>query len=482
VDAETYYLLNQAILNDAANRMLPPAENAARHAWALEHMKDAPYGGQDYAEQMARHAHFAQVTRSPATDRALAELEIHYLNVAWRQAIRDHRIAEALVLVERLSGLKQVTLHDRVDALLKTSVALRLDQRPREAADYANRALEIAESAGQRAWAYQELGNAFNTGRRIEEADDAYQQALKLARECGDGRLQSGALCNLGSIRRQSGRNEEALVLLNEALRVAREAGAADYEGTSHLHLGFLCSMRGKRLEAKAEFERALATLENTGKEIFRVDACYHLGDLALQDGDFATAERYVELALAIARRLGYRTGLTQALNIAAMVHDSAGRLGDAIGALREAVSVARESGDLLNAAVGLTNLGHALLRASRLDEAEETFTHAEEAAELGRNTYAAGFAASGLGDVRRARGRLVEAWMTYERAIQLMDVAGFKPGVVRVRAKLGGVMAESGEIDAAVAQLQECVATARQMGLREEYDLATTELARVRR
>ena len=476
MDAETYYLLHHAVLHDATSRLLPPAESAARHAWALGRLKGAAFQDADQLAHAERMPHHARLAQTPA------ELEIGYLNVAWRQAIRDHRIAEALVLVERLSGLKEVTLHDRVDALLKTSVALRLDQRPKEGAEYATRALELAESKVQRAWAYQELGNALNTSRRIEEADDAYQQALKLARECGDGRLQAGALCNLGSIRRQGGRAEEAQVLLKEALRVAREAGAADYEGTSHLHLGFLCSLRGKRAEAKAEFEQALAALENTSKEIFRVDACYHLGDLALQDGDFATAERYVELALAIARRLGYRTGLTQALNIAAMVHDAAGRIDDAIGALREAVSVARENGDLLNAAVGLTNLGHALLRVSRLDDAEETFTQAEEAAERGRNTYAAGFAASGLGDVRRKRGRLVEAWMTYERAIQLMDIAGFKPGVVRVRAKLGGVMAESGEVEAGVAQLQECVATAQQMGLREEYDLATTELARVRR
>jgi tetratricopeptide (TPR) repeat protein len=474
VDAETYYLLNHVILSDAANRMLPPAQNAARHAWALEHMKNR----QDNA-CVAQSAH---ASPSNATGDTPTEFEIRYLSVAWREAIRDHRIAEALVLVERLSGLKEVTLHDRVDALLKTSVALRLDQRPREAAEYAARALELAESARQRAWAYQELGNALNTARRIDEADDAYQQALKLARECGDGRLQSGALCNLGSIRRQGGRSEEALVLLKEALRVAREAGATDYEGTSHLHLGFLCSLRGKRAEAKAEFEQALAVLENTGKEIFRVDACYHLGDIALQDGDFATAERYVELALAIARRLGYRTGLTQALNIAAMVHDAAGRRDASIAALREAVSVAKENGDLLNAAVGLSNLGYALFRTARLDEAEETFTQAEEAAELGRNTYAAGFAAGGLGDVRRQRGRLVEAWMTYERAIQLMDIAGFKPGVVRLRAKLGGVMAESGEVDAGVAQLQRCVVTAQEMGLPEEVDFATNELARARR
>jgi tetratricopeptide (TPR) repeat protein len=271
---------------------------------------------------------------------------------------------------------------------------------------------------------------------------------------------------------------DEALVLLTQAEKTARESGSFEHEGMANLHLGFLHGVQGKQALARQGFENALRILEGTSREIFRVDASYHLGDLALQQGDFTAAESYVEIALALARRLGYRTGLTQALNFAAMVHDAAGRNGDALSALREAVSVARENGDLMNAATGLTNFGYALLREERLEEAESAFAEAEDAAERGRNAYAAGFAAAGLGDVRRRRGRLVDAWMAFERAIQLMDMAGVKPGVLRVKAKLGGVMAESGEREQAIAQLQACIKEAEQLGLSEELELAKAELA----
>lgn len=479
--AETYYLVRHAILLDAASRLMPPAEAAARQAWAQEAMKHGLFGdGQEaYAEQLARYTQFAGTAQSPGTARAISDLEVHYLNVAWRRAIREHRIPEALVLVERMTSLADIALHDRVEALIKTSVALRLDQRPQLAAEHAARARELAESPGQRAWATQELGNAFNTSRRVEEADEMYQQALHLARDCGEDRLHAAVLCNLGSIRRQQGRGDEALLLLDEAVRIGRECGAADYQGTAHLHLGFLHGMAGRTKQARENLQAAIEVLENTGKEIFRVDACYHLADVAHRDGDTAAAEQHVEVALAAARRIGYRTGLTQALNIAAMLHDAAGRGDDALAALREAVSVARESGDHLNAAVGLTNLGFALLRADRLEEAEDSFSAGEEAAEIGRNTYAAGFAAGGLGDVRRKRGRLIDAWVTYERAIQLLEIAGVKPGVVRMRAKLAGVMAESGEVEPAITQLHECIASATHMGLQEELEIAETELAK---
>jgi tetratricopeptide (TPR) repeat protein len=468
--AETDYLLRHALLHDAASR-LKTGDDAARHEWALAFMKNTVLGDaglERYAAEMAVHARMAQSNQSPAQRAALADIETYYLNIAYRRAIAEFRIPEALALVERLAAHSSARPRDRADALIKTSVALRLDQRPEQAADFARRALECAEP-DQQAWATFELGNALNTARDIEGADDAYTQCQAMAREVSDKRLEAGVLCNLGSIRRQQGLIDEATVLLNQAVRVGAEAGARDFEGIAHLHLGFIHNVGGRISDARTHLTRTLEVLEGTPRAVFRVDACTHLGDLAMQDGDLAGAERYVETALAIARELGYRLGLSQALNIAAMVYDEAGRIDDSFRALENAVVLSLEAGDFMNAAVGLSNLGTAQLRAGNVDAAEDAFLQAVEAASAGRNRYAEGYATSGLGDVRHARGQTMEAWTLYEHAQQLLDIAGHKPGVLRQRAKLAGLKAESGDAAGAKAELAGCIAQAESIGAAEE-------------
>lgn len=480
MDAETHYLIRHALLHDAAMRN-QPGENAERHAWALEFMKSTLLSDRElerYAAEMARHARAAQASQSPARRRALMEMEAHYLEQAYRSAIRDYRIPEALVLVERLNGLEGVSRRDAAEALLKASTVLRLDNQPREAAEKARQALALALDKGLKARATVELGNALNTGREIEEAEEQYQAGLTMARELKDGKLEAGVLCNIGSIRRQQGRMQEAKVLLSQAVHVAREHGAREFEGTAQLHLGFLSEMLGQRDDAKQHYESAFTTLEGTSREIFRVDACYHRGDLALQEGDTAAAERHVELALSTARRLGYRTGITQALNYAAMVHDAAGRIEDVFASLREAVTVALEGGDFMNAAVGLCNLGHNLLGEKRLDDAQDVFAQAAEAAAAGRNTHAEAVATAGLGDVARARGDGMKAWTQYEHAVQLMDMAGHRPGVLRLRIRLAGLKAQTGDPQGAAADLADCIEEAERIDATDEARQAREQLA----
>ena len=479
--AETDYLIRHALLHDSESRMRA-GDDPAKHAWAVEFMKTTLLSDNElerHAAEMARHARLAQHTGSPASQRVMKELELHFLNVAYRRALNESRVPEALVLAERLVAHDDAAPRDRADALTKTSAALRLDHRFDEAIAFAQRAFEVAVDSAQQAWAQQELANAYSMARKIEEADEAYGKALQAAQDLHDTRLETSALCNLGSIRRQQGRGDEALILFRRAIEVGREAGARDYEGTAHLQLGYLLGMQGKVAEAESELKLAIDVLAGTAKAMFRVDACSHLGDLAMRGGDFETAGRYVELAMSIARELGYRAGLAQALNFAAMLHDEIGRTDAALDFLRKSIEIAREAGDIMNVSYGLVNLGAALQRNDRLEQAEQAFEQAEQAAQQARNPYTEAGAVGGIGDIRRKQGRLMEAWTKFEHAAHLMDMAGYPPGVVRMRIKLAGIDAESGDAAKACGALTELRDRAEELGSREDYENACIELAR---
>ena len=59
------------------------------------------------------------------------------------------------------------------------------------------------------------------------------------------------------------------------------------------------------------------------------------------------------------------------------------------------------------------------------------------------------------------------------------MDMAGYPPGVVRMRIKLAGIDAESGDAAKACVVLTELRDTAEELGSREDYENACIELAR---
>ncbi|MCB9896006.1 MAG: tetratricopeptide repeat protein [Planctomycetes bacterium] len=482
MEAELQYLIRHAIHDYAKNRLRQGGDPEG-HAKALDFLQSGLLSDQErngFAAELARHARLARQSGSPAIQRALTDIEHHYLSIAYRRALADSRLPEALALAERLAAHDDVSAHDRSDALLKVSVALRMDQRHDEAVEFARRALAAAEGPNQQAWTEQELANALVMGRNLEEAEEYYARALDRAGENQDGRLEAAALCNLGSVRRQQGRGQEAGVLYRRAIEVGREAGARDYEGTAHLQLGYLLTMQGEEAAAESELRLAVEVLEETSKALYRVDAASNLGDIATRAGRYEEAEKYIELALAIAREFGYRPGLAQALNYAAIFYDESGRPQEALLALRESVEVARESGDQMNLAYGLTNLGLALLRAEQLKESADALDQARAAAQLARNPYAEGGAVSGLGDVRRKQGALMEAWNLYEHAVHLMDMAGYPPGALRNRIKLSAVNGASGDAGPARDTLRELVSRAEELGARDEYELASVELARV--
>lgn len=159
------------------------------------------------------------------------------------------------------------------------------------------------------------------------------------------------------------------------------------------------------------------------------------------------------------------------------MVHDAAHRTEDVLSCLREAVAISLETGDLMNASVGLCNLGHNLFVEKRLDEAEDAFAQAAEAAAAGRNQHAEAMATGGLADISRARGDTIKAWNQYEHAIQLMDIVGHKAGVLRLRIRHAALMADGGDVEQAVAVLKECVAQGDQAGAEAEAKLAREDL-----
>ncbi|MEE8467380.1 MAG: GAF domain-containing protein, partial [Planctomycetota bacterium] len=135
------------------------------------------------------------------------------------------------------------------------------------------------------------------------------------------------------------------------------------------------------------------------------------------------------------------------ALQAEARLHYEA-RRDDELESLATEVKTSRRAELPQIVAVNLASLvAMARFRRGEVDEALEGLAASvAEAERLGEDSHEAGDRIN-LGIVLRHTGRLEEATMQLERALQLNDRAGFQPGVTQAQSMLAGVLRDRGEL-----------------------------------
>jgi tetratricopeptide (TPR) repeat protein len=125
-----------------------------------------------------------------------------------------------------------------------------------------------------------------------------FAQALAIARESGDTKLEIISLRNLGSAAWFSGDLGEGRRLLEESLALARAHGLP-YDIAAGLgNLGDVCRMEGKLEEAAAYYEKSLAIFRDHGLPWITI-TLLNLSIIANERGDFRQAARYLREAMA---------------------------------------------------------------------------------------------------------------------------------------------------------------------------------------
>lgn len=144
-------------------------------------------------------------------------------------------------------------------------------------------------------------------------------------------------------------------------------------------------------------------------------------GMLAGEQGALADAAELLVAAADLYRASGDRAGLTRTLVTLSHAHQAAGAHEPAIAAAEEAISVAHELGDLRSEASATGNLAVTALK----------------------------------------QGRVADARIGIERAVEMLKRAGDRLGVVIGLGNLGTIAAQDGDIDAAIRFQEEALADA---------------------
>jgi predicted ATPase/tetratricopeptide (TPR) repeat protein/DNA-binding winged helix-turn-helix (wHTH) protein len=253
------------------------------------------------------------------------------------------------------------------------------------------------------------------------EARRRYEEAIEAARTRGDLRIEGQTQGNLGALHHDEGRLEEAERCYLAALALHRRTSNRREEGNVLGNLGNWSLSRGRPDEAQARYEEALAIHREVGNRREEGIALSNLGVLCQTRGELGRAWACYEEALAIHREVGNRRFEAGTLAKLAVLHRPAEPV-LAAERLREALALQREIGNAPDLASTLSELATTALVLGDLESASQA---ARDAVELLRGLGHRGRLAEGLkvaAQVEQAAGRPQEARARLAEASRLLE------------------------------------------------------------
>ncbi len=178
----------------------------------------------------------------------------------------------------------------------------------KQALQYYKRGVELSQKIGyaEGIFGSVNIGTLLRSRGDLEEAEQHFQQALRVARTLGPHPL-GLALSELGELEVLQENYPQALAHLEESRRVSREMGVTSYLGEAQWRTAWAYLKSGDRNNARHWARQALELSTQTGNAENLGDSYRILGMLALEEGLLEEAESHLRESLQIFERLQFR-------------------------------------------------------------------------------------------------------------------------------------------------------------------------------
>ncbi|HEX6470193.1 MAG TPA: tetratricopeptide repeat protein [Streptosporangiaceae bacterium] len=272
------------------------------------------------------------------------------------------------------------------------------------------------------ATALQNRGNYLFRRRRLDEAREILEEALRVRENIGEEHAVCESLNALGLVRLWSRELDQAAELFRRAAAGFRDVGDQRWESLA------LSNVAETYLEG-GDAERALELVGQLPTVFER------LGDVAMQGnalwliawgerlrGDLATASAGIHSALTLAEAASNRMWEAFWLIEAARIHLAEGAFDEAMNCCSMAASLQRQIGDTGREALALGCAGEVLQALGNLDDAASFHRQALRMHEAVGNVWQSALALANLADCENSRGDSVSSQALSVRALELIE------------------------------------------------------------
>lgn len=210
------------------------------------------------------------------------------------------------------------------------------------------RSLELSKAVDDD-WAITSATAGLGTVYRMlgwhDKALAAYHEALPRFAARGHSSAEAQIRNSIGAVHRARGDLEQAEEWFNGALRLAREGRDEHRVATIYLNLAELCLDQGRWQTARRYMQTAQGLVEALGDRHCLARVLCILAKAALAGGDIDDAHAAVSEATALFTRLGDRRGLARCARVRGEIHLARGELAAAQKELRESQAVWEQIG-----------------------------------------------------------------------------------------------------------------------------------------
>ena len=196
----------------------------------------------------------------------------------------------------------------------------------------------------------------------LSKAKERLEKALQMARrQAGNRTLEARALRSLGDLSMQINDLKEAQEVFDESLRIYLEIGNRLRQASTLTSLGELYHRVNRLVDAEKVYDEALQIYQKIDDRLGEANTLMSLGSLYHRIDRLADAEKFYEEALEIYQEIDNRLGEANTCCYLGELYHRVARLADAVNAYNEALSIYREIGIRLGEANTLQSVGNLL-------------------------------------------------------------------------------------------------------------------------
>ena len=324
--------------------------------------------------------------------------------------------------------------------------------------------VETGDTNGEGA-CYANLGTVFLSVSKYAKAKEYLQKALAITKNIGDKAGEATSYGNLATVFLSVGKYAMAEDYLQKALAIRKEIGDKEGGASDYGNLGTVFLSVGKYDKAEKYLQKALAIRKEIRDKEGEASDYGSLGTVSLSLGKYAKAEEYLQKALAIKKEIGDKAGEATSSGNLATVFLSVGKYAKAEEYLQKALAIRKEIGDKEGEATDYGNLGTMFSKVGKYAKAEEYLQKAlaiqkeicDKAGEA--NSY------GNLATVFSKVGKYAKAEEYLQKALAIRKEICDKVGEATSYGNLGTVFSKVGKYAKAEEYLQKALAIKKEIG-----------------
>jgi DNA-binding winged helix-turn-helix (wHTH) protein/tetratricopeptide (TPR) repeat protein len=303
------------------------------------------------------------------------------------------------------------------------------------------------------AQALMTLGILYNRTGRLDLAQQAHEEALRISEDIQDRELSAKILQNLSIVFEDRSEYDEAQKLLDLAVLAYQDAGREILPGQLYSGKANLAMDRGEFAQAEGFLEQALAAFREIGDRRNEAMMLNNTGYLRRRQGRLDEAEDYHLRSLAIREEIGDRVGVGRIYGMLGAVYSARGLYEEAVQAAQEALAIARETSDRLFEGTSLAQLADAEKALGQMESARKHYLEGKAVFEEIQDRERALQSDLKLAGLDLSEGSLAQAETTALLVLEQSRNHDMMTSRVQAMEMLGDIEIARGNTDAAIAE-----------------------------